>query len=236
MSNVTPQRITAEEFKEYSAAWKKLVNGPDASTLNSYFMAGSDLINYVYLPAELAQDLLDTKPTSIALEFALVPTDGTLSFTMLLAGLNQDNCPQAPYYQAGVAGRAALVIVPTAILGDPIPYSEAYEWITQWNKLNPDSLGTQQFESGSGQRLWAYDYDNADLEGALRSEPTPADAALWFNFVLHPETPIFSTVLTLNARPSATNPGIITLDRTLSYFDVSKPCPPFHIDELIDQQ
>lgn len=237
MSQVSPQRITTAEYKTYSAAWKKLINGPDASTLSSSFLAESGLINYVYLPVDMADALLTATPapTSIALVFALIPTDTTPAFTMLLAGLDGDNSPQEPYYQAGVAGRAALVVQP--FNGEsPIPYNEAKDWINRWNNLNPEGLGPLQFEAGGDEYLVAYDYENADLEGAMHSEAPPADAALWFNFVLHEDTPLFGTVLTLNARPSATDPGTIIVSSELSYFDVSKPSPPFHIAELTAQQ
>ena len=235
MSLIQPTRITAEDFKAYSTAWKKLVNGPDANSLHDYFTGDGGLINYVYLPAAMATELLAGRPTSIALEFALIPGTATPTFSMMLAGLNSNNQPVVPYYQAGVAGRAKVVVQPTELMQPkstdiPIPYEDAAAWINAWNALLPDGLGPQQFESGYNERLWAYDYSVSDLQDALHSA-APANPALWFNFMLHNATPLFGTVLTLNSLPGDTDPGTIILRESLSYYDVSKPCPPFHLAE-----
>ena len=246
MVYIPPCQITPEQFTTYSQAWRTMVNGPNASSLSTYFTTSAGLINYVFLPRPMAQALLNANPEDVALVFALVPAgEGLTRFSMMLAGLSSTNQFIPPYYQAGVGGRAVVNTLPIeapadtadtipqhlSAIGDPIPYTDAVTWIQAWNALTADGLGPAQFDSGvEGSRLFAYVYPTADLTNALASPPPVpgASSALWFDFVLHPEAPKFSTVLALDATPTTTNPGIIYLSRAASYFDISKPSPPAH--------
>ena len=231
MSFVQPSSINPSQFMTYNAAWKKMVDGPGASSLSNYFATSGGLINYVYLPVAMANAIMAAAPVSIALGFALVPSGTTTTFSMVVAGLDSNNYLKTPCYLAGVGGRAAVVNQPgaDALLDDAlaaIPFQQAEAWINAFNALSGESLGTLQFNSGYvDNRLCGYNYPLNDFTGAL-SGPQPANAALWFNFVQHPSTPQFSTVLTMNSVPTETNPGTIILSPAIAYYDVALPCPP----------
>ena len=236
MPFIQPISITTQQLVQYNDAWKTLVNGPNASTLNSYFLtsAGSNvLINYVFLPASMAQAILAAGPTSIALWFVVAP--GTSSFSMGVAGLDVNNQLLAPCYLAGVGGRATVTqageLAGThpetidATLGTTISLLKASNSINGWNSLAADALNTGQFNSGYSERLSGYNYSVGDLQGAL-SGLISNDTALWFNFGLNLTTPKFDTVLTRNTVPTPSDPGTILLSDSVTYFDVAKPVPP----------
>ncbi|MDQ2770491.1 MAG: hypothetical protein M3Y54_08330 [Bacteroidota bacterium] len=231
MPSIQPTSITPEQFMAYNAAWKKMVNGAGAGSLRNYFASSGGLINYVYLPVAMANAIMVAEPVSIALGFVLMPGSPTATFSMVVAGVDSNNYLKTPCYLAGVGGRAAVVTQPgDYVLPDnalaAIPFEQAADWINAFNALSAEGLGTAQFDSGfEAGRLCGYDYPLNDFTGAL-SGPQPANAALWFNFVLHPSTPQFSTVLTMNSVPTETNPGTIILSSALAYYDVALPCPP----------
>lgn len=229
MSFIQPTLITPEQFMSYNAAWKSMVNGPNAGSLRTYFASSSGQVNYVFLPVSMANAIMAAKPVAIALGFALVPGT-TATFSMMVAGLDSNNHLKMPCYLAGVGGRATVVTQSAndTLLGttlSPIPFDQAATWINAWNALSSEALGTTQFDSGYSERLYGYNYPLNDFTGAL-SGPQPANPALWFDFVLHTSNPQFSTVLTMNSVPTETNPGTIVLSPTMAYYDMAKPIPP----------
>lgn len=230
MPSIQPTSITPEQFMAYNTAWKKMVNGSSAGSLRNFFASSGGLINYVYLPVAMANAIMAAEPVSIALGFALVP-GATPTFSMVVGGLDGTNHLKKPCYLAGVGGRATVIsqasektLLNSAIAA--IPFEQAADWINAWNALPAEGLATAQFDTGDeAGRLCAYDYPLHDFTGAL-SGPQPANAALWFNFVLHASTPQFSTVLTMNSVPAEPSTGTIVLSPALAYYDVAQPCPP----------
>lgn len=176
-------------------------------------------------------------------------------FSIVLFGIDGFGNPTTAYYLAGVASNPAAVVQgPTTSTETPaelVGLDLAGNWTMNWQNLKQEALAidTKLFNSMYGPVL-GYTYPLDDFLNALFPAKMALDTeALWLNFALHkynkPDATeevysyLFSTVLTLNSLPttkpspdaaaakSGTVSGDIDLSSTDSYYDVSRPSPPY---------
>ncbi len=252
MSNalVQPRVITQADFQAYTLNWYNLVTEDDLAQLQNSFKVDDDrLMNYVYLTAEIMKDnlLWEVAPTQpcVWAKFALVPLDNDpskLIFSIILYSNNIN--PQGkghPYYcLAGVRRQPAKVEIKhsgSSTSDEPIPTPEAAVWIENWNKRTVGELGFEML-GNAHERLLGYTFPLSDFQNAWVPEGK-ATPELWVNFDMHTRmfpTPdpdpegnlVFSTMIDTNTTPTGDDPGTITIDDSrITYYDISRPCPPY---------
>jgi hypothetical protein len=210
---------------------------------NDYAVALLSAVGTVAVQAKFVVVARDSKPLSV--------------FSIVLFGIDGFGNSTTAYYLAGVANNPAAVVHSTKKMQTPVKsvgLDLAGNWIMNWNALKQQSkdkpsIDATLFNSMYGPVL-GYTYPLDDFLDALFPAKMKLDRqALWLNFALHkynkPEATddayshLFSTVLTLNNLPTETLDsslaatadgsvsGNIDLSSSDSYYDVSRPSPPY---------
>ncbi|MBO2008346.1 hypothetical protein [Hymenobacter negativus] len=227
---VLPCEISPDAFSAYTASWRELVAADAVDALHACFVSNDTRLNYVYLRHEQVVKLVESKPKKICARFALVPRESGTGQSVALVFYSDDanDIPASGYQLSGTAGEAAA-ITGCATIVSPICFEKACDNINGWGELPANGLEIGFFKT-MDEPLRGYTHDVADFEDAIAS---PAPAALWLIFSLHPERGaeepnkrLFDTVLTRHVEPDADAPGAITLTADRVYYDVANPCPP----------
>jgi len=240
-----PRLLSFDEFNDYTTSWEQLIDSGSSQDLQACFTSSTGaFINYAYLTsAELEPLLQDAQPTDlIKTKFLLMPGE-VPAFSLALLHTNADGKPLSDYYLAGVAALPAdldpdILSQATPRVAEPaapdgkVPIETARIWIRNWHNMTAADLNATLFNSPQeGQHLRGYTFMVTDFTTPW----TPsAEAALWLNFDLKPQTAddpdsplVFSTIIEINTIPVAGHPGKISLQSTASFYDVSRPSPPF---------
>ena len=229
---VSPNTVTPDEFIALTQSWQQLTASGDIQALVACLNTSSGVLsNYAYLPGDLVTQLLGSSAT-VAIRTKFVLVGDSPAFSMVVYGIDQPGNATTPYFQMGVASVPATIVndMPPPIANEEIPAAQAAAWTLNWSAINPGNLTFAPFDSSYGM-LMGYTFPLDDFKKAW--EPaTGQSPALWLSFDMHaptenPEGPLlFSTIVTLNTVPSGDTPGIFKLSPSVSYFDVSRPCPP----------